>query len=99
LDNHVHIYMLGFDMGPTQNQKFNNIYAGSEFYKPLNATPTYTGNWVKQIVKITQDFPNANFIRLTGPTTARITELEAVKNLTHQDLATFADRINNKKDL
>jgi hypothetical protein len=98
-NNHVHIYMLGFDMGPTQNQKFNNIYAGSEFYKPLNATPTYTGNWVKQIVKIAHDFPNANFIRLTGPTTARIPELEAVKNLIHQDLATFADRINNKKDL
>jgi hypothetical protein len=99
LDHHVHIYLLGFDMGPTQDQKFNNIYAGSEFYKPVNSSPTYTGNWVKQIVKIAQDFPNANFIRLTGSTTAHISELDTIKNLTHQDLDDFIDRINNKKDL
>jgi hypothetical protein len=99
IDGHVHIYLLGFDMGPTTNKQFNNIYAGTEFYKPIGAQPTYTGNWVKQIVKIAQDFPNTTFIRVTGPTTARIAELEAVKNLEHQDLALFADRINNKKDL
>ena len=99
IDGHVHIYLLGFDMGPTTTNQFNNIYAGTEFYKPIGAQPTYTGNWVKQIVKIAQDFPNTTFIRVTGPTTARIAELEAVKNLEHQDLALFADRINNKKDL
>jgi hypothetical protein len=98
-NDHVHIYMLGFDMGPTLNQKFNNIYAGSEFYKPVNATPTYTGNWVKQLVKIAQDHPHTNFIRIAGPTTAKILELEVVKNFSHQDLGTFIDRINNKKDL
>lgn len=99
IDGHVHIYLLGFDMGPTVHQKFNNIYAGTEFYKSSDALPTFTGNWTKQIVKIAQDFPYTNFIRLTGPTTARIPELEAVKNLQHQDLSLFADRINNKKDL
>ena len=95
----VHIYMLGFDMGPTVDQKFNNIYAGTEFYKKPGDAPTHTGNWVKQLIKITQDYPNTNFIRIAGPTTARIADLETVKNLEHQDLATFLDRINNKKDL
>jgi len=99
LDGHVHIYLLGFDMGPTNNNFFNNIYADTEFYKTSAHPPTFTGNWIKQIIKITQDFPLINFIRLVGPTTTRITELESIKNLEHQDLTTFTDRINNKKDL
>jgi hypothetical protein len=98
-DGHIHIYMLGFDLGPTTDQQFNNIYAGTEFYKKPGDAPTYTGNWVKQLVKITKDYPNANFIRVMGSTTARIDHLEAVPNIEHQDLATFLDRINNKKDL
>jgi hypothetical protein len=86
-------------MGPTNNNFFNNIYADTEFYKTSAHPPTFTGNWIKQIIKITQDFPLINFIRLVGPTTTRITELESIKNLEHQDLTTFTDRINNKKDL
>lgn len=93
------IYMIGFDMGPTQNKKFNNLYAGTEFYKGIDALPTFTGNWIKQIIKITNDFPNTRFFRICGETTARIPELESVKNLDHQDLTAFLDRINNKKDL
>lgn len=96
---HIHIYLLGFDLGPTLEQKFNNIYAGTEFYKKSTDAPTYTGNWVKQLAKITKDHPDTNFIRVCGPTTARIDGLETIKNLEHQDLASFLDRINNKKDL
>ena len=98
-DGHRQVYMLGFDMGPTENKQFNNIYAGTEFYKPANALPTYTGNWVKQLVKITGDFPLTQFIRVCGKTTASIPELDSSKNLQHQALDTFLDRINNKKDL
>lgn len=99
LDGHRQIYMIGFDMGPTENKQFNNIYAGTEFYKQPNALPTFTGNWVKQIIKITSDNPQVQFVRICGTTTARITELDSIKNLAHQDLLTFIDRINNKKDL
>jgi hypothetical protein len=98
-DNHDQIYLLGFDMGPTENTQFNNIYAGTEFYKPVGALPTFTGNWVKQLTKILGDYSSTKFIRIRGQTTANIPELELVKNLTHQDLNTFLDRINNKKDL
>jgi hypothetical protein len=86
--------MLGFDMGPTQNQKFNNIYAGSEFYKPLNATPTYTGNWVKQLQKVCGDFSETKFIRVTGPTTSRLTELDSIKNMLHLPIAQFIEQLN-----
>jgi hypothetical protein len=91
--------MLGFDMGPNENKQINNLYAGSEFYKSVDAAPTFTGNWVKQIRKICEDFQQIKFVRVCGSTTARINDLENIKNLEHLDLAIFLDRINNKKDL
>lgn len=98
-DGHKRVFMLGFDMGPTEHKKFNNLYAGTEFYKTADALPTFTGNWLKQIIRIMNDHPQTQFFRICGTTTARIPELDAVKNLQHLDMDTFLDRINNKKDL
>jgi len=98
-DGHRKIYLVGFDMGPKENNQFNNIYAGTEFYKPSDALPTFTGNWIKQLIKIMTDFPLTRFYRVCGPTTATITELLSVDNLEHIELNSFLDRINNKKDL
>lgn len=99
LDGNQLIYMLGFDMGPTTSNLFNNVYADTEFYKSSAYPPTFTGNWVKQILQITKDFPNMQFVRICGETTAKIPEFEKVNNLTNLDLGTFIDRINNQKDL
>jgi hypothetical protein len=98
-DQHHKIYLLGFDMGPTENNLFNNVYADTEFYKTSQHPPTFTGNWVKQLIEITTDFPTTQFFRVCGTTTARIPQIDSVKNLEHLDLAIFLDRINNKKDL
>jgi len=98
-DQNHKIYLLGFDMGPNIINQFNNVYAGTEFYKPQGSTPTYTGNWVKQLTKITKDFSETQFVRVCGETTSRIPALESIKNLVHEDLATFVMRINNQKDL
>jgi hypothetical protein len=93
------VYMLGFDMGPTNDGKFNNVYASTEFYKQVGATPTFTGNWIKQIIKVVSDFPRQQFIRVAGPTTANIPELNKLSNMHHLDITTFLERINNGKDL
>jgi len=93
------ICLIGFDMGPNQNGHFNNIYAGTEFYKPVGATPTYTGNWVKQLSKVIVDHPQQRFIRIMGPTTATIPDLINLKNLEFMPMDTFLERINTKKDL
>lgn len=98
-DHENPIYMLGFDMGPNQHGKFNNIYAGTEFYKPVGAAPTYTGNWVKQLLKVISDHPQQMFIRVMGPTTASISDFVNLKNFQTMDLDTFVERINTKKDL
>lgn len=98
-DRFDRIYLLGFDMGPTENNTFNNIYAGTEFYKSKDHPPTFTGNWVKQLIQIMGDYPLQAFARVYGPTTAVIPELSVIKNLEHHELTDFLDRINKQKDL
>jgi len=98
-DKHNRIYLIGFDMGPTVVGTFNNVYAGTEFYKEIGAPPTYTGNWTNQICKVMNDFPKQRFIRVHGETTADITQLENITNHEKLPIASFLDRINNKKDL
>ena len=93
------VYLLGFDMGPTESGRFNNVYADTEFYKKTEALPTFTGNWVRQIVTICRDFPKISFHRVMGDTTAAIPEFSKVDNLRHMPMADFLDRINNTKDL
>lgn len=98
-DKHLAVYMLGFDMGPINGDRFNNIYADTEFYKTSSARPTFTGNWVRQIQHIAKTFPNTNFFRVVGPTTSEITEFKTVPNMVHMPMVDFLDRINNTKDL
>ena len=95
LDQHAQIYLLGFDMGPTQHNKFNNVYAGAEFYKSVGATPTYTGNWRKQIAQVTEDFPTQMFIRLQGATTAAVADFDSLKNFKHVAVSEFLKQLNN----
>jgi hypothetical protein len=94
----LQIYLLGFDMGPTENNLFNNVYADTEFYKTSAHPPTFVGNWVRQVIHVFRDYPQVQFIRVYGATTARIAELDLVPNLEHIDLATFLDRMNNWPD-
>ena len=93
------VYIVGFDMGPNQHGQFNNVYAGTQYYKPMGAAPTYTGNWTKQLIKVISDHPNQQFVRVMGATTATISDFINVKNLTNMTMDTFLERINTGKDL
>lgn len=94
-DENTQIYMLGFDMGPTSNNKFNNVYADTEFYKTSQSVPTYTGNWISQVAKVAKRYPKTQFTRLVGATTATIKELQNIENLAHQSLPEFLKQLNN----
>lgn len=98
-DNHLKIYLLGFDMGPNSNGRFNNVYASTEFYKNADALPTYTGNWANQLVTIMQQNTERQFIRVCGDTTADIEKFKTVKNFQSLPFADFVSRINTPKDL
>jgi hypothetical protein len=98
-DRNRKVYLIGFDMGPTQTGHFNNMYADTEFYKKSSAPPTFTGNWARQLVTVTKDFPKTQFVRVQGTTTASIPEFSNLPNLSHVLLQDFLDLINNPKDL
>jgi hypothetical protein len=99
LDGAVTIYLIGFDLGPLPQERFNNVYADTEFYKKSSARPTYTGNWVRQLKTICNHFPKRQFVRVMGDTTAEIREFVDIKNLCSMPMTEFLDRINNDKDL
>ena len=98
-DGRQQIYLIGFDLGPDQQNRFNNLYAGTEFYKAVDAPPTYTGNWVRQIKTVVKSFPKTSFTRVIGPATADIDDFANLPNFQNLDQATFLDRINKQKDL
>ena len=61
--NHDIIFLLGFDFGSTDD-KFNNVYADTEFYKKSTDKPTFAGNWIYQINEIAKAFPRVTFFRV-----------------------------------
>jgi len=93
------IYLLGFDLGPAANGRFNNVFAGTQHYKPIEAAPTFTGNWIRQLMRVMQDYPDRQFVRVHGATTASITEFESVRNHSWVHMTEFQRRINTPKDL
>ena len=99
IDQHIAIYLVGFDMGPVGHNQFNNVYADTEFYKKSSARPTFSGNWARQLVQVMKDFPKTNFFRVKGATTADILEFKGVPNLVTMPMQDFLNRINNTKDL
>jgi hypothetical protein len=98
-DGNRRIYLAGFDMGPDVDGAFNNVFAGTEFYKVKGSSPTFTGNWTKQLQRIMSDYPKQEFVRLIGMTTADIPELKSVPNLKNMSMQEFLERINTSKDI
>jgi hypothetical protein len=96
--HHDPIYLLGFDMGPDHRGRFNNCYAGTEFYKSLNSEPTFVGNWARQLRRIITDHNQHTFIRVCGQTTADVPQLENLHNLQHITRSQFAHSINIPED-
>lgn len=92
------IYLIGFDMGPSDQGLINNIYAGTDFYKDKTHPPIFAGNWTKQLIKIARDFPRIQIVRLHGTNTAEINDFSAVPNIINEDLLTFLQSINTGRN-
>lgn len=98
LDLHDPVYLIGFDMGALPGDRFNNVYADTEFYKPSSGRPTYTGNWIRQLARIAQDHPRTRLIRVVGAETATIPQLTNITNFLHLPLGQLTERLNTPKD-
>lgn len=81
------IYILGFDFEGT-GQLVNNIYSGTQNYKPAHEKATYFGNWLKQTVMTCQNNPKKRYIRVLGEsffTPPELNKLDNVENIHVRD--------------
>lgn len=92
---HRPIYLIGFDlMG--ENGNINNVYAGTDNYKPLKDKETYWGNWVNQISTIMKkQFPTSKFIRCVDNTSFTPEEWRMIENYHEIKFEDFNESINN----
>jgi hypothetical protein len=97
-DRHDPVYLLGFDLGPNESGRFNNCYAGTPCYKPQGSEPTFTGNWIKQLIRVVKDHDTQSFVRVMGDVSARIPEFDAVGNLATMRMGDFLAWLNKRED-
>jgi len=98
MDGYHVMYLIGFDLGTTDGQ-FNNVYADTEFYKKITDPPTFSGNWIKQIKQLAEEYSNRRFVRVEGPETAFVSGFRDVANLQTMPIDRFQERINTRKGL
>jgi hypothetical protein len=93
VDGHIDIYLIGMDLGTT-NGMFNNIYAGSQFYKKELDPPTFAGNWVRQITELCEKFENRQFYRVEGKESAYIKTFNNIPNMRILAMDKFLEMVN-----
>lgn len=92
-------YLVGFDMAPDPAGRFNNVYAGTQHYKPVGAAPTYVGNWVRQLRQVMQDHPDTRFVRVCDTVSASIEDFGRIRNHESITMTRFLQLINNRSGL
>jgi len=98
IDGYHVMYLIGFDLGTTDGQ-FNNVYADTEFYKKITDPPTFSGNWIKQIKQLADEYSNRRFVRVEGIESAFVSGFRDVPNLQTMPMDRFQEKINNRKGL
>ena len=83
---HNEIYMLGFDyigLGEN-NERVNNIYAGTKNYKRIEDRATYFGNWQRQTMMCANTYPRIQYYRVIPNENYFIPDqLKDIPNLSH----------------
>lgn len=94
-DGHDIIYILGFDYLGTgeDNQKVNNVYAGTYNYKKKQDRATYHGNWLKQTVATIRSNPKKRYIRVTTDKPFIPKDFANLGNLEHITLEVFTKKL------
>jgi hypothetical protein len=96
IDGHSDIYLIGMDLGTT-NGMFNNVYVDTQFYKKELDPPTYAGNWINQLVKLTEDYPNRQFYRVEGTESAFVKQFNNLVNVQILTMDKFLTMVNTAR--
>lgn len=95
---HDEVYLIGFDLGGLPGDRFNNVYADTEFYKRSSARATYSGNWIRQLRTVFRQFERVRFTRVHGDSTAEVPDFLADANFGWVTITEFRHRINIQKE-
>ncbi len=96
IDGYSDIYLIGMDLGTT-NGMFNNVYVDTQFYKKELDPPTYAGNWINQLVKLTEDYPNRQFYRVEGIESAYVKQFGKIINMKIISMQSFLEMVNTAR--
>lgn len=95
--NHNEIYLLGFDYVGVgvQEEKVNNMYAGSKNYKGTEDRATYYGNWTRQTMMCANLYPKTKYVRVIPKDGFFIPDyLKGLQNFSHQPVEIFRKNFN-----
>lgn len=95
-NDHHPIYLIGFDFVGIDGA-INNVYAGTDCYRPTGSKETYFGNWINQFHDIfTKQFPHKRFIRVISAN-ERFTpdSWNQLKNYSEMNFEEFKRSINS----
>ena len=95
--NHSEIYLLGFDYVGVgvQEEKVNNIYAGSKNYKGTEDRATYYGNWTRQTMMCANLYPKTKYVRVIPKDEFFVPDyLKGLQNFSHQTVEIFRKNFN-----
>tara|TARA_B100000085_G_scaffold285242_1_gene320606 strand:- start:5134 stop:5721 length:588 start_codon:yes stop_codon:yes gene_type:complete len=88
-----YLFLIGMDLKGVNN-KINNIYAGTQHYKPKNADAMYFGNWVDQLNRIIQQTQNKRFMQVNPLNNFTDDSLRKNSNFETMSLDEFKRMIN-----
>ena len=95
MEGHNTIYIVGFDFGSVTD-KFNNMYAETEFYKTNNCSATSGSQWIKQFATIAKDFPNTKVVRVVSETSVLYPEFDELYNVSTLPILNFVNGLNTR---
>ena len=89
------LYLIGHDL-KSNNNKVNNLYAGTRHYVTKEHAPTPHINWIQQWSQVFMDNPDINFFKVNpdeGEVSQPINEWRRFKNLSYINYPTLDKRL------
>lgn len=80
--HHIHIiFLIGFDFY-SRNDKINNVYKGTKFYRKASERSVNPKNWIHQFKMVFHEFRDKEFIRVMPDGWSKMKEFKRVENYT-----------------